>query len=97
MTDEPIRSGEFNTAMKGIKDALVQLSERVAQIESLNQASLLTRVSEAKKDGEAQGAQATSLASLEKRVDRLSTTMGIFAFTFAGQLMWWLFQRVANK
>lgn len=91
MTDEPIRSGEFNAAFKGVKDALGALSERIAALEGLQTANLQAQIAEAKLEG----ARDADLRHIEKRLDRLAMGLGVVAAGFAGQLLWWVFQKVA--
>lgn len=92
MTDEPIRSGEFNAAFKGVKDALGALSERIAALEGLQTANLQAKIQEA----EQRGARDADLRHIEKRLDRLSMAIGVVAAGFAGQLLWWVFTKIAH-
>lgn len=105
MADEPIRSGEFNAAMQAIKaamaassestkDAINALAERVAGLESLNQATLMAKVAEAEATGEARGRQLQRLEMLEQRVDKASTTITALMVFLAGQALWWAFNRI---
>lgn len=97
MADEPVRAGEFNAGMKAMRESIEALTERVAAIESLNQASLMAKIAEARAEGEAEGRRQARLEALEKRVDKAGSTIMALAVFIAGQALWWAFGRITGK
>ena len=92
MTDETIHSGEFNAALEGIRTAIDALSQRMAGVESLQQAGLVAKVDEAHKAG----MQEANLLHIEKRLDRVTLALGALVVGFSGQLLWWVFTKMAH-
>lgn len=90
MPDDVIRAAEFNAAMRAVKDSMDLLTQRIAAMESLNQANLMAKVNEARAEGEAEGRSAARMEALEKRIDRQSNILNALTVTAAGQLLYWV-------
>lgn len=83
MSDETIHSGEFNAAMKAVKEGITGLGERISRVEALQQSANDSRVEAAREEGRMLG-RMEALESRLNKMDRWVMAIGVGAILAAG-------------